>query len=282
MSATSPIVVPCFFMYSRSGRPIINRMISPALTFAMVSVATRLPSRKMVTRSHSIRTSSRRCEMKTMVRPSSRSRRAMPNRVSTSLGVSGAVGSSMMIRRLSDASARAISTICWSAIERPRMGRVTSILTPSRSISWRASPVILAQCTRPSGAPPVRPRTRFSATERSGKEIGSWWISVMPSFCAAMGEWISTVSPLSAMVPRLGRCTPARILAKVDLPAPFSPSRAWISPRKRSRSTSRSTSTPAKDFEMPLAAISGVSVAGSGMLIVRPARVRRDRSTSAP
>ena len=32
-------------------------------------------------------------------------------------------------------------------------------------------------------------------------------------------------------MPRLGRYTPARILAKVDLPAPFSPSSAWISPR---------------------------------------------------
>ncbi len=30
----------------------------------------------------------------------------------------------------------------------------------------------------------------------------------------------------SAMVPRVGRCTPASILAKVDLPAPFSPSSA--------------------------------------------------------
>ena len=47
--------------------------------------ATLLPSRKMVTRSQSARTSSRRCEMKTMVRPSSRSRRAMANSVSTSL-----------------------------------------------------------------------------------------------------------------------------------------------------------------------------------------------------
>ena len=60
--------------------------------------------------------------MKTMVRPSSRRRRAMPKRVSTSRGVSGAVGSSMMMSRLSEASARAISTICWSAIERPRIG----------------------------------------------------------------------------------------------------------------------------------------------------------------
>ena len=97
----------------------------------------------------------------------------MPNRVSTSLGVSGAVGSSMTMSRLSEASARAISTICWSAIDRPRIGRVTSILTPRRSISVRASRSIEAHGTDPTGDPPVRPRKRFSETDKSGKEIGS-------------------------------------------------------------------------------------------------------------
>ena len=138
----------------------------------------------------------------------------------------------MMMSRLSEASARAISTICWSAIDRPRIGLVTSILTPSRSISRRASRVICGPVdTRPSGAPRSRPRTRFSATERSGKEIGSWWIRVMPSFWAAIGLAMSTGRPLSGQRPAVGRCTPARILAKVDLPAPFSPRSAWISPR---------------------------------------------------
>ena len=62
--------------------------------------------------------------------------------------------------------------------------------------------------------------------------------------------------------PRVGRCTPARILAKVDLPAPFSPSSAWISPRLRSRSTSRSTSIAGElTCEMPRAEISGMSAA---------------------
>ena len=78
----------------------------------MVSVITFDPSRKIVTRSHRARTSSNLWLMKMIVRPSSRKRRAMVNRVSVSLGVRGAVGSSMMMTRLSDASARAISTIC--------------------------------------------------------------------------------------------------------------------------------------------------------------------------
>ena len=77
----------------------------------------------------------------------------MVNSVATSFGVSGAVGSSMMMTRLSEARARAISTICWSAMERPRMVCVTSMATPSKSISLRASRVICAQGTRASGAP---------------------------------------------------------------------------------------------------------------------------------
>jgi len=47
-----------------------------------------------------------------------------------------------------------------------------------------------------------------------------------------------------------------RPMARVDLPAPFSPRRAWISPGRRSRSTSPSTSTPPKCLEMPRASTS--------------------------
>ena len=41
LSATSPIEALCFFMYSRSGRPIISLMMSASLRLAMWSVATR-------------------------------------------------------------------------------------------------------------------------------------------------------------------------------------------------------------------------------------------------
>ena len=53
---------------------------------------------------------------------------------------SAAVGSSMIRTRASKLSALAISTICWSAIERPRTGRSGSSRTPRRSSSpwtWR-------------------------------------------------------------------------------------------------------------------------------------------------
>src|SRR5215469_13678675 len=47
----------------------------------------------------------------------------------------------------------------------------------------------------------------------------------------------STAEPRKRTVPASARYTPARILIRVDLPAPFSPSSAWISPSRTSKST---------------------------------------------
>src|SRR5688572_13975534 len=53
------------------------------------------------------------------------------------------------------------------------------------------------------------------------------------------------------IVPSSGGWTPASTLTSVDLPAPFSPTIAWISPALSSRSTPWSTSTPTKLFRIP-------------------------------
>src|SRR5437763_7096562 len=45
----------------------------------------------------------------------------------------------------------------------------------------------------------------------------------------------------------------------VDLPAPFSPSSAWISPRRRSKSTASFASTPGNCFVMPRSSRTGVT-----------------------
>src|SRR5579884_4202949 len=45
----------------------------------------------------------------------------------------------------------------------------------------------------------------------------------------------------------------------VDLPAPFSPSSAWISPRRRSKSTESFASTPGNRFVMPRSSRTGVA-----------------------
>ena len=105
-----------------SSRPTIQRTTCSAV----VSAADRLgddvaPSRITVTRSQSAKTSSRRWEMNTTAAPPSRRRAGhveQPRR--PRLADSAAVGSSITITRASSDSALAISTICWSAMDRPR------------------------------------------------------------------------------------------------------------------------------------------------------------------
>ena len=53
----------------------------------------------------------------------------------------------------------------------------------------------------------------------------------MPCAMASAGEEKLTSSPSTSMVPSSGFCTPYRIFISVDLPAPFSPTRACTVPR---------------------------------------------------
>src|SRR5262249_26935457 len=54
-------------------------------------------------------------------------------------------------------------------------------------------------------------------------------------------------------VPASGTSAPAMILMSVDLPAPFSPTSAWTSPRASSKDTPLSARRPANDFVMEVA-----------------------------
>src|SRR5437762_7631667 len=53
------------------------------------------------------------------------------------------------------------------------------------------------------------------------------------------------------------------ILMRVDLPAPFSPTRAWTSPARSSNETSRSAVSPEYDLLMDVACKSGGSGIGA-------------------
>src|SRR5262245_19016308 len=53
------------------------------------------------------------------------------------------------------------------------------------------------------------------------------------------------------MAPRSGRCTPPRMRISVDLPAPFSPTMAWISPKATSKSTPASASVAPNSLLTP-------------------------------
>ena len=56
------------------------------------------------------------------------------------------------------------------------------------------------------------------------------------------------------MLPPSAACAPERIFIKVDLPAPFSPTSAWISPPCTEKSTPSSTRTGPNDLLMPFIA----------------------------
>ena len=64
-------------------------------------------------------------------------------------------------------------------------------------------------------------------------------MQTMPARFAAAGLGNATGMPSRVMWPSSGCTTPAMIFMSVDLPAPFSPSTAWIEPRLQAKSTLR-------------------------------------------
>src|SRR5690242_3715130 len=58
-------------------------------------------------------------------------------------------------------------------------------------------------------------------------------------------------------VPTSGTRTPEATLIRVDLPDPFSPTRACTSPGAQSKSTSLSAFTPGNDFDTPASTTAG-------------------------
>ena len=84
----------------------------------------------------------------------------------------------------------------------------------------------------------------LSATDRSGISDSSWKMQTMPAAPAAAGDANDTDLPSSSTRPSSGATTPARILISVDLPAPFSPSTAWMRPASTTRSAPCRAVTP--------------------------------------
>src|ERR1019366_4732460 len=72
----------------------------------------------------------------------------------------------------------------------------------------------------------------------------------MPRSCAASGVSRALGRPPNSIVPASGLYAPERILSRVDLPAPFSPSRPCASPGATSSDTSSRASTPGKRLVM--------------------------------
>ena len=148
--------------------------------------------------------------------------------------------------------ALAISTIC----RRDRLRSRTSARGSTSSQAMRASS---ASARRRWARRSIRPRRlggsaseMLSATVRSGISDSSWKMQTMPARVASAGSGEGDGRPARRISPVSGRRTPAMILISVDLPAPFSPSTAWIVPRRQAKSTASRARTPAKCFETPV------------------------------
>ena len=93
------------------------------------------------------------------------------------------------------------------------------------------------------GSTPKQPRIGrlpsaiFSAIESAGTMRNSCGMVTMPAAIASCGEAKTRGSPAISMLPLSARCTPPRMRMSVDLPAPFSPTSAWISPKSSEKST---------------------------------------------
>ena len=190
-----------------------------------------------------------------------RSSRITSNRRSVSLSVSDEVGSSMISTSASSDSALAISTICCCADRQVRTGAAGSISTPSRVEARCAS---ARSRVRSTNGPRCGSRARkmFSATDRWGTRFSSWWIIAIPRVCASSACANRRGAPFETIRPVVGLIWPLMIFISVDLPAPFSPHSACTSPRRSSKSTPSSASTPGKRFTIPRSERSALPVAG--------------------
>ena len=183
-------------------RPTMSRMADSGVTSAAGCEETKRPSLKTVTRSEIVNTSSIRWLMNKMETPFSLSRRVSLKSWSTSCAESEAVGSSIIKTRVSSEIALAISTACCAARVKPRAELRTSSLMSSRAKISAASRYICRQRTMP---PRLRwPIKIFSATLRSGKIIGSWWMAAMPLAWASRGLVMGVERPSSKISPSSG------------------------------------------------------------------------------
>ncbi len=80
------------------------------------------------------------------------------------------------------------------------------------------------------------PSVTFSATVNTGTSMKCWCTMPMPAPIASLGELNTTGSPSITIWPSSGPISPYRTFISVVLPAPFSPSRAWIWPGSTTRS----------------------------------------------
>src|SRR6516165_3435284 len=244
-------------------RPTISRASDLASVSAVRTVPTAVPARSTVTRSEMASTSGSLCEMKITLVPLAAISRTVATNCRTSCGVSTVVGSSRMRIRAPRYSAFRISTRCCSPTESCQIFAWGSIGI------WNCSAILATSRSTRCGEnhmPRSRdhPRIMFSATDSGCTSLKCWWTMKIPASCASRGERKRRGSPPISTCPSSGRYSPVSTLQRVVLPAPFSPSRAWISPGSTSNATRSFATTPGKRLVMPRAARAGTAAAPPG------------------
>ena len=236
--------------------------------------AASLPSRSTVTRSAIVRTAARSWEMKMTLEPCATTSRMRSNRNCSSSSGRKTVGSSSTSTEVvepvrsrysrSSSAARAMATSAWPTGGSSLTTVRGSIVTPYDSNIVRALSPSARQSTRKreyssrAAAP-----TRFSSTVSGRARPRSWCTKLRPtSWNPPAGIGSTTGSPpITSVPPGSGSCTPASTLINVDLPLPFSPSRAWTSPCATERSTPSSARVAPNCLEM-FESSSAVSIGG--------------------
>ena len=96
----------------------------------------------------------------------------------------------------------------------------------------------------------------------------------MPRAIVAADPRLATGCPSTTIRPLSGCSTPEMILMRVDFPQPFSPTRQWISPLRKVKSTPLSAWTPTKLLWI-FSSRRNSSIAGRLTRGARPAKTRR-------
>ena len=89
----------------------------------------------------------------------------------------------------------------------------------------------------------------FCRAVNSGATEDTWKVRASPSLARATMSRRSMSRPAKRMEPLSCRTSPATCLMTVDLPAPFGPISAWISPGRKSSVTSSLATTAPKRLE---------------------------------
>src|SRR5262245_21701351 len=121
----------------------------------------------------------------------------------------------------------------------------------------------LTTASGPKRCTGTSPSAMFSAIDSAGTRRRSCGMVTMPAAMASWGlaKWHS--SPSRRRTPRSGRWTPLRMRISVDLPAPFSPTTAWISPNATSKSTPSSATVAPNRLVTPSALTAGRVIAST-------------------